>query len=417
MLLTLYNLYNQQGNPTYLTGVAPGGAGTQVTATAPSEYYPMVGLPLAEGILREFLDNGNGLTTAATPQGTLVTLSSDTSANTGAGNWDQALPGDIFPKLACGIVNRRSDLTADPGGFGTAFALGPCQALCTTGANAITYGTLLTSDGNGNLTSYNNPSAAPTPTVTQIGTSGTTVWNYGLVAVSANGTYSALGTTAGTTAGNATLSNTNYNQITWTSVGDAVSYIVVRTSAGGTPTAVGVIGQAFAGTQVFNDTGQAIVTGTSATQFFQRTAAPGAPTATTAGTAGTTTYNYKITAILPNGVWSAESATGGTTTGNATLSATNKITVTWTNVTGATLYAVDRTSAAGTPSSTGLIGYATNGTTGLVDTGLVATAFPAAVTTPNPNPPAGTCLAVSLGVLAANTTIATLVPVYFGGLT
>ena len=171
-----------------------------------------------------------------------------------------------------------------------------------------------------------------------------------------------------------------------------------------------------ADTQFFNDVGQAIVTNTSATQFFQRTAAPGAPTATTAGTAGTTTYNYKITAILPNGVWSAESATGGTTTGNATLSATNKITVTWTNVTGATLYAVDRTSAAGTPSSTGLIGYVTSGTVGLVDSGLAATAFPTAITTPPPTPAAGTCLAVSLGVLAANTSTAALVPVYVGGI-
>ena len=413
MLLTLYNQYNQTGNPSYLTGLAPGGAGVQNTATAPSEYYPMVGLPLAEGIQREFLDS---LVTTPTPQGTLVTLSSETSGNTGAGNWHQATAGDVFPRLAYGIVNRRSDATADPGGFATAYVLGPCQALCTTGSNAITYGTLLTSDGNGNLTSYNNPSGAPTPTVTQVGTSGTTVYSYGLVAVSANGTYSALGTTASTTAGNATLTNAAYNQITWTPVADAVAYIIVRTSAAGTPSTVGVIGQVSSPTGVFNDTGLAIVPNTSATQFFQRTNAPGAPTATTGGTGGSTTYNYKITAILPNGVWSAESATGGTTTGNATLSATNKITVTWTNVTGAVLYAVDRTSAAGTPSSTGLIGYATNGTTGLVDTGLAATTFPTAITTPNPTPAAGTCLAVSLGVLAANISTAALVSVYMGGI-
>ena len=130
MLLTLYNQLNQTGNPSYLTGLAPGGQERKLPRLPHRSITRWSGLPLAGGIQREFLDS---IVTTPTPQGTLVTLSSDTSGNTGAGNWDQALPGDVFPRLAFGIVNRRSDATADPGGFATAYALGPCQALCTTG--------------------------------------------------------------------------------------------------------------------------------------------------------------------------------------------------------------------------------------------------------------------------------------------
>ncbi len=422
MLLHCWLQYNQTGNPSYLTGLAPGGAGTtQNTATAPSEYAPMVGYPTQEPIAIEFLDNAvNGVTgSAPVAQGGYVAV--QPGATNGAGGSQFAFSqayGHRAPLGQYAIVNKVSGISTtdidEPGGEGLGITNGPIQALCTTGANAIAAGTLLCADGNGNLTSFNNPSAAPTATLTVVGTTGSTAYTYGLVAASRDGTYSAVGTASTSGASNATLTNANYNQLTWTPVADAAYYIVVRLTSAGTPSTVGVIGKVLAETAVFNDTGLAILPNTSATQFFQRLAAPSAPTVTTGGTGGSTNYAYKVTAIAPNGVWSAESTSTQTTAGNATLSATNKITITGTNVTGAVLYAVDRSQAAGTPSTTGLIGYCPSLTTGFVDIGYAAVTFPTAVTTPEVVPQPGRVAAVAAGTLAASTTTPTLVSVLVG---
>ena len=88
-------------------------------------------------------------------------------------------------------------------------------------------------------------------------------------------------------------------------------------------------------------------------------ATPGAPTITNGGTAGATTDAYKIVARNGGGVTigsTPASTAGTTTTANATLSATNFNIITFPNVTGAAFYDVYRTTAAGTPSTTGLIG-------------------------------------------------------------
>jgi len=68
---------------------------------------------------------------------------------------------------------------------------------------------------------------------------------------------------------------------------------------------------------------------------------PGIPTVTVEGTGGTTTWQYVITARNSVGETQA-SGIGVTTVGNATLSATNYNKLTWTAVTGATLYNVYR---------------------------------------------------------------------------
>ncbi len=88
-------------------------------------------------------------------------------------------------------------------------------------------------------------------------------------------------------------------------------------------------------------------------------ATPATPVITNAGTAGATTDAYKI--VAKNGAGAtlattAASAAGSTTTANATLSATNYNIVTFASVTGAASYDVYRTTAAGTPSTTGKIG-------------------------------------------------------------
>jgi hypothetical protein len=419
-LLQLWNINMASGNPSSLTSILPGGAGgNAVAGTTP---VPMVGLPTAEPLDRSCNDQTPAYVAAnGAIQGNLVVLPyglpAGITSNSGGGYWSlsQFYARQHAP-LSYGIVN-----VSQNSGVGQELFVccnGPVQALCTTTTNAIAVGTWLCADGLGNLTAFQPPSAAPTPTITPVGTSGSTTYSYGLVAVGADGTVSTI-TTATTAGGNATLSNSNYNQISWTSVADGSTYIIVRTSSAGTPSTVGVIGQVSAADGTFNDTGLAIEPNTSATQFFQRLAAPSAPTVTTSGTAGTVSYSYKITAVAPNGVYSAESSAGTVSTGNATLGAVNYNHITWSAVTGAVLYVIDRTASAGTPSTLGTIGYfsvtpGSSPTYAFNDTGLAATAY-TAVTAPFATPPAGSVLAISLGVLAASTSTPTLTNVWIGG--
>ncbi len=109
-------------------------------------------------------------------------------------------------------------------------------------------------------------------------------------------------------------------------------------------------------------------------------AAPALPTLVVAGTAGSTTYSYCVVAKQPDGSYSAASPTATTATGNATLTATNKITVSWTAVPGATSY--DLYKLVG-----GLTGkIATTALLTIADTGLAGnTLFPSAATTGNLN--------------------------------
>jgi hypothetical protein len=102
------------------------------------------------------------------------------------------------------------------------------------------------------------PAALATPgsiTVTPQGTTGTSTWTYKLVAVNANGTTQA-GAASSTATGNATLSATNFNRLTWTAVTGAIGYWVYRTAVATSPTTTGRI--AVLGAIVtFDDTGVA----------------------------------------------------------------------------------------------------------------------------------------------------------------
>jgi len=104
-------------------------------------------------------------------------------------------------------------------------------------------------------------------------------------------------------------------------------------------------------------------------------AVPGTPTIAPQGTAGTTTYSYRITARSLVGETLASPA-GTTTTGNATLSATNFNRITWASVSGAVDYRIYRTASGGSPATTGLIGTTVSLTfndTGLAASGAVPT--------------------------------------------
>lgn len=81
---------------------------------------------------------------------------------------------------------------------------------------------------------------------------------------------------------------------------------------------------------------------------------PSVPTVVAQGTTGSTTWGYRVTAFSDTGETLASSETQ-ITDGNATLSATNFNRITWTAVSGAVKYGVYRSTAGGTPSSTGQI--------------------------------------------------------------
>jgi len=98
------------------------------------------------------------------------------------------------------------------------------------------------------LTTIGSPTGL---TVTPTGTTGTTTYKYQVTAVTDSGeTIPCSEVTS--TSGNATLSETNYNALSWTEVEDAASYNVYRTYGGNT---TGLIGTTTETT--FDDTGLA----------------------------------------------------------------------------------------------------------------------------------------------------------------
>jgi hypothetical protein len=111
-------------------------------------------------------------------------------------------------------------------------------------SNAVTDSDIL-------LTALATPAA---PVITQGGTAGNTNYSYGVTDVSNVG--SASSTATQTTTGNATLSTTNTNIVTFASI-IGHTYRVIRTAASGTPNSTGLIATvtATAAITVVTDTG------------------------------------------------------------------------------------------------------------------------------------------------------------------
>ncbi len=102
--------------------------------------------------------------------------------------------------------------------------------------------------------------------ITTAGTAGSTGYSYKVSSVTATGTENATAAAASTTTGNATLSTTNYNIVTFKVVPGAKTYNIYRTASSGTPGTTGLIGSVTATssttTLTFNDTGIAITSAT-----------------------------------------------------------------------------------------------------------------------------------------------------------
>jgi hypothetical protein len=105
--------------------------------------------------------------------------------------------------------------------------------------------------GGGRYQTINQPSGVA---VVAQGTTGATSWAYYIVAVDAFGNRTQASSTISIANGNATLTSTNNNLISWNAGAGAACFDIVRTTAGGTPNTTGAI--AFCTqTTSFNDVG------------------------------------------------------------------------------------------------------------------------------------------------------------------
>ena len=203
------------------------------------------------------------------------------------------------------------------------------------------------------INSLSQPTA---PTITSVGTVGSTTYAYTIVAVGAGGgTTAPSSPNAAFTTGLAfgSLNGTNYNQISWAAVQNAASYQIFRTVGG---TTQGYIGTAT--TPLFSDTGL------SASGYISSIACTGT-------CATSVTYTYEVVAIgTNNGTILSASPTSSIATANAfaSMSGSAYNTINWTAVAGASSYQIYRT-VGGT--STGLIGSTISNT--FRDTGLSGT--------------------------------------------
>lgn len=102
--------------------------------------------------------------------------------------------------------------------------------------------------GAGAVCSLTTPTA---PTVTPTGTTGTTTYQYQIVARDAQGGYTAVSNSGTTVTGNTTLNSTNYNVVSWSVITNAVEYAVYGRTNG----SITLLGTTSATT--FNDIGLA----------------------------------------------------------------------------------------------------------------------------------------------------------------
>jgi hypothetical protein len=116
----------------------------------------------------------------------------------------------------------------------------------------------------GNICGPQPPIATPPqPTITPQGTTGAATYSYRVTAINEYG--ETVGSTVGTTtSGNATLSVTNFNRITFTRVYAASGYRVYRTAGTGGAGYIGFTAEAYGQTPTFDDTGIAADTNITA---------------------------------------------------------------------------------------------------------------------------------------------------------
>lgn len=283
-----------------------------------------------------------------------------------------------------------------------------------------------------NFAAIGNPT---TLTVTPTGTTGTQRWDYRVVAKDAQGNTT-LSFFQSTTTGNATLNGTNYNALSWTAVaGPGVTYDVYRLHyTGGSPTTDGSIALGITATS-FNDQGGAASAYTlpthnsTAEAYFGSavgvgTTAPvgGVHVAAGAGglrvdfmsqptgvvlsgagsSGGATTYTYSVVAVDSAGRATAQSTAATTAVGQASLSVSTPIVISWTAVTGAAGYHVIRVAGGATQGSI-VLNLPPAASPSFSDTGLTASAYSNPTVTAAGNGAVVTSVVTSFGLSGVST--------------
>jgi hypothetical protein len=151
-------------------------------------------------------------------------------------------------------------------------------------------------------TAIATPSA---PVVTVQGTTGSTTYQYQIVATTYDGRDSIPSATGQTTTGNATLTSSNYNALSWSAVTAAASYKVLRFSSGAWKLLAGGITAT-----TYNDTGSA-----SPSTYTVSTSNPGGEVQAQAisGTTGTFTGAIAGSSTVSGTTVTANAGTGGVT--------------------------------------------------------------------------------------------------------
>ena len=160
---------------------------------------------------------GSGLTVTGTPIfGETVTF------NDFDDTWVPAKSGAGVFKVKAYGASGRSDISTT----GTVSAAS--TALTLASASTFAKGNYIAIVGAGATHGIAAPS---TPVINVGGTSGATTYEWGVGSFSGDGGWSAVSTTAQTTAGNATLSATNYATINWRAVANSDGYYITGRSS------------------------------------------------------------------------------------------------------------------------------------------------------------------------------------------
>ncbi len=146
---------------------------------------------------------------------------------------------------------------------------------------------------------------------TTAGTAGTTHYSYEVVAAGPNGSLTYPSLTNTLTTGNATLTATNYNIVSWVAVTGATNYYVYRTASAGTPSSTGLIAIVPSGTTTLNDTGTTTTTTTSGSETGTVLTLNYASTPFWTNQAGqqVTLAGYTMSTGSVNGTWTILTAT------------------------------------------------------------------------------------------------------------
>jgi hypothetical protein len=94
--------------------------------------------------------------------------------------------------------------------------------------------------------------APATPSVSQVGSAGSTAYTYKIAARMTDGRMTQLSSAGTTATGNATLTGSNYNSLSWSAYSGADAYYVYRTASSGSPSTLGLL-DVITGT-TYNDT-------------------------------------------------------------------------------------------------------------------------------------------------------------------